>query len=252
MASTHPLRPAEFSDEEWSIRRDLAACYRLFVKYGWTDSIYTHISARMPDNPNHYLINPYGLMFDEIRASNLIVADMDGNLIRGDFPFNPAGHAIHSAVLMARPNVNVVLHSHTRAGMAVSCMKCGLLPLTQQAMLLDGHVSYHTYDLQTSGADECQRLAADLGPVNNAIILHNHGLLTCAASMREAFVTLYTLENACKVQVDVMTSSAELVLPDASAVAKLAAIGKPGEFNDDGAWEAMLRMLERNDADYRS
>ena len=153
MASIQPIRPAEFS-EEWRVRCDLAACYRAFVKFGWTDLIYTHISARHPTDEGCYLINPYGLLFEEITASNLIVVDFEGNVVRGDYPYNDAGHAIHSVVLMHRPDVHWVLHSHTRAGMAVSCMKGGLLPLTQQAMLFDGRLSYHEYDHQTVGSEE--------------------------------------------------------------------------------------------------
>ena len=125
--------PVRCSDEEWEQRVQLAACYRAFVYYGWTDLIFTHLSARVPGEPGHYLINPYGLMFQEVCASNLIKVDFDGNVVAGDFPYNAAGHSIHTAMLKARPDVNVALHSHTRAGMVVSCQDCGLLPLTQQA-----------------------------------------------------------------------------------------------------------------------
>ena len=135
------------SQQEWTLRQDLAACYRLFVKYGWTDLIFTHLSARLPDNPQHYLINPYGLLFHEITATNLIKVDFEGNVISGDYPYNDAGHAIHSAILKARPDINVVLHSHTRAGMAVSCMREGLLPLSQQAGEILDLVCYHDYGL---------------------------------------------------------------------------------------------------------
>ena len=252
MASTAPIRPADISEEEWNVRCDLAACYRLFVRFGWTDLIYTHISARHPTESGHYLINPYGLTFDEITASNLIVVDFDGEVVRGDYPYNAAGHAIHSAVLVARSDVNWVLHTHTRAGMAVSCMKCGLLPLTQQAMILDGHISYHPFDLQTSGPEECERLAADLGPVNQAMILYNHGLLTCSPTVGEAFTKLYTLEIACKVQVDAMTSGAELILPDPDVVERMSKLGAPGHLDGEREWSAMLRWLERHDPSYRT
>ena len=127
--STPRFVAAQCSEDEWRLRVELAACYRAFVHYGWTDSIFTHLSARSPDNPQHYLINPYGLLFHEICASNLIKVDFDGNVVQGEYPYNDAGHAIHTAVLEARPDINVALHSHTRAGMAVSCMACGLLPL---------------------------------------------------------------------------------------------------------------------------
>ena len=131
-------RPENISDEEWQVRCDLAACYRLFVKFGWTDLIFTHLSARVPGTTDQYLINPYGLLFDEISASNLIKVDFDGNVVQGDYPYNQAGHAIHTAVLSARPEVNVALHSHTRAGAAVSAMGEGLLPLSQHGMEILG------------------------------------------------------------------------------------------------------------------
>ena len=251
MASIQPIHPAELSEEEWGVRCELAACYRAFVKYGWTDLVYTHISARHPTEEGWYLINPYGLLFEEITASNLIVVDFDGNVVRGDHPYNDAGHAIHSIVLMRRPDVHWVLHSHTRAGMAVSCMKDGLLPLTQQAMLFDGQVSYHDYDHQTVGSEECEKLAADLGS-NNAIILHNHGLLTCGATVGEAFTLHYNLENACKVQVDVLSSRVETILPRPDAVAKLAAVGGAGSNSGALEWSAVVRSLERSDPSFRT
>lgn len=252
MSAQPKIRPADFSEQEWEVRCDLAACYRAFVRYGWTDFIYTHISARHPLEPGHYLINPYGLLFEEITASNLVVVDFDGNLVRGEFPYNDAGHAIHSAVLKARADVNWVLHSHTRAGMAVSCMQQGLMPLTQAGMALQGQVSYHRYDLQEPGSDECERLAADLGPVNYAMMLHNHGLLTCAPTVGKAFSVLYTLESACKVQVDVMNCTDDPILPDASAVDKLIELVRDDEQNDDREWAAVRRMVERADPSYKT
>ena len=162
------------SKSEWQLRCDLAACYRLFVKYGWTDLIFTHLSARVPDEPGHYLINPYGLLFDEITASNLIKVNFAGEVVAGDYPYNEAGHAIHSAVLKARPDVNVVLHSHTRAGAAVSCMMAGLLPLSQQANEIMGMVCYHEYDYAPDNQSECQRLGNDMAD-KWLMIMHNHG-----------------------------------------------------------------------------
>ena len=219
MASVQPIHPATFSEKEWEVRCNLAACYRAFVKYGWTDLVYTHISARHPTEEGAISSTLTACSSTRSHASNLIVVDFDGNVVRGDYPYNDAGHAIHSVVLMKRSDVNWVLHSHTRAGMAVSCMKGGLLPLTQQAMFFDGRISYHEYDHQEVGSEECEKLAADLGS-NNAIILHNHGLLTCAPTIEEAFTLLYNLENACKVQVDVLCSRVETILPRPEAVAK--------------------------------
>jgi ribulose-5-phosphate 4-epimerase/fuculose-1-phosphate aldolase len=252
--STQPvLRPAEISQAEWEVRCNLAACYRVFVRYGWTDMIYTHISARHPVEEGQYLINPYGLLFEEITASNLLVVDWEGNVVSGDYPYNDAGHAIHSAVLKARPDVNWVLHSHTRAGMAVSCMKCGLLPLTQQAMFFHGYISYHPWDLQTAGPEECEALARDLGSRNHVMILNNHGLLTCAPTVGEAFSTMYHVEMACKVQVDVMTSGVEAIIPDAEVLERTAEYGVPGGyFSRSREWDAMIRWLERTDTSYRT
>ena len=251
MAVVSRLSPREISPREWDIRCELAALYRAFVRYGWTDLIYTHISARLPDEPGRYLINPYGLMFDEITASSLIVVDYDGNLVRGDWPVNEAGHAIHHAILKAREDTNWVLHTHTRAGMAVSCMKCGLLPITQQAMFFHGdRLAYHPWDVQTAGQEECDKLVADLGH-RNACILENHGLLTCGSTPAFAFSLLYNLEIACKVQVDVLASGQEIIQPDEETVARTAGMAAEPEFMvDDTAWKAVRRALDRSDPGY--
>ena len=252
MAAVTQLEPAAISTGEWEIRCELAALYRAFVRYGWTDLIYTHISERVPDEPGRYVINPYGLLFEEVVASNLIVVDYDGHLVRGDWPVNAAGHAIHHAVLKGRDDVNFVLHTHSRAGMAVACMACGLLPLTQQAMFLHGRVARHPWDTQTAGQAECDKLVADLGR-HNAMILENHGLLACGPTAGLAFQTLYNLEVACKVQVDALASGQETILPDEATIARTAALADDEEFMpDDSAWQAVLRALDRTDPDYRS
>ncbi len=248
-------RPAAISESEWQVRCDLAACYRLFVRFGWTDLIFTHLSARVPGHPDHYLINPYGLLFEEVTASNLVKADFDGNVIAGDYPYNEAGHAIHTAILRARPEVNAVLHSHTRAGMAVSCMRCGLLPMTQQANEVMELVCYHEYDLATDNEAECRRLGRDMGG-KWLMIMHNHGLLSAGRTVAEAFYHLYTLENACKVQVDVMASGAEVMTPCAQARAGMADYGRPpadgpGDFVTR-SWRALMRTLEQGDSSWRA
>ncbi len=242
------------SEQEWRLRVELAACYRAFVHYGWTDSIFTHLSARSPDNPRHYLINPYGLLFHEICASNLIKVDFDGNVIDGDFPYNDAGHAIHTAVLEARPDINVALHSHTRAGMAVSCMREGLLPLTQQANEIRDLLCYHDYGIASADSDECEKLGKDLAD-RYIMIMHNHGLLTVGESVAEAFYLLYQAENACKVQVDVLAAGLDYVTPDAAVVDQLAAFGKDRATDavDHVAlvWDAVVRLLDRQDPSFR-
>jgi len=252
---TPQLVPIDCNEEEWQLRVQLAACYRAFVHYGWTDSIFTHLSARVPGHPQQYLINPYGLLFHEICASNLIKVDFDGNVIDGDYPYNDAGHAIHTAMLKARPDINVALHSHTRAGMAVSCMKCGLLPLTQQANEIRDMVCYHEYGIARADSDECDRLGADMAD-SWIMIMENHGLLTVGRNVAEAFYYLYTVENACKVQVDVLASGTEIVTPASEIVDELATEGKartsetPDHVNM--AWDAVLRLLEEKDPSYKN
>jgi len=246
---------AQCSSEEWELRVQLAACYRAFVHYGWTDSIFTHLSARVPGQSNQYLINPYGLLFHEICASNLIKVDFDGNVVAGDFPYNEAGHAIHSAMLKARPDINVALHSHTRAGMAVSCMDCGLLPLTQQANEIRDLLVYHDYGIARTDSEECERLGADMAD-KWIMIMRNHGLLTVGRSVAEAFYYLYSVESACKVQVDVLASSQGYVTPAPEVVDELAYYGSQGvaEIPDhiDFTWNAVLRLLDEKDPSYRN
>jgi len=249
------LVAGQCSDDEWQLRVQLAACYRAFVHYGWTDSIFTHLSARVPDNPRQYLINPYGLLFHEICASNLIKVDFDGQVISGDYPYNEAGHAIHSAMLKARPDVNVALHSHTRAGMAVSCMACGLLPLTQQANEIRDLLCYHEYGIARSDSAECERLGADLAD-KWIMIMQNHGLLTVGRNVAEAFYYLYTVESACKVQVDVLACGKDLVMPATEIVDELARDGRERAATNlehvDFAWNAVLRLLDQKDPSFRN
>lgn len=244
----------DISQEEWQLRVELAACYRLFVRYGWTDLIFTHLSARVPGTEGQYLINPYGLLFDEITASSLLKVDFDGNVISGEHPYNSAGHAIHSAVLKSRPDINVALHSHTRAGMTVSTMKCGLLPLTQQANEVMANVAYHDYDLSVATDEECQHIGKDLAD-KFAMIMHNHGLITCGRTVGEAFYLMYTLENACKVQVDALGSGQELIMPKESAAKAMSMYGKVKDQPSNSAtmgWAAALRSLDAVDQSYKN
>ena len=255
--ASNPAAQHAISPEEWALRQDLAACYRLFVKYGWTDLIFTHLSARVPGQPDQYLINPYGLLFQEITASNLIKVDFSGQVISGDYPYNDAGHAIHSAVLKARPDINVALHSHTRAGTAVAAMECGLLPLSQQANEIGNLVCYHRYDLATDNEVECARLGEDLAD-KWAMLMNNHGLLSAGRDLAEAFYLLYTLESACKIQVDVMASGAKHITPSREAIAAVeqhSLIGKAGADDPDSYlqrnWQALIRLLDREDPSFR-
>ncbi len=245
----------QISDAEWAVRRDLAACYRLFVRFGWTDLIFTHLSARVPGSPNHYLINPYGLLFEEITASNLIKVAFDGTVVSGDHPVNEAGHHIHSAILQARADIQVALHSHTRAGIAVSCQPDGLMLLSQQAMEVQQFICYHDYTFSVDDPlTECRALARDIGD-KWLMVMRNHGLLAAGRSVAEAFYLLYTLENACKVQADVLASTPDPVLPTPEAAAGVARASVmpsdgPADFVDL-SWQALLRQLEREDSSWR-
>lgn len=243
------------SEAEWQMRVNLAACYRLVARYGMTDLIYNHITARVPDSANHILINPYGFLYTEITASSLYKIDLDGNVVlKPDthYGINHAGYVIHSAVHGARHDAECVIHTHSRAGMAVSAMKCGLLPLTQTAMRFHGRVSYHAYEGPAIDLSERERLVRDLGQ-NDVLILRNHGLLTCGRSVAEAFNILYWLEMSCKSQVDAMAARTELYIPGDDVAEKTAHLFTPGVRRTYGEmeWEAMLRQLDREDPSYK-
>lgn len=238
---------------EHQVRADLAAFHRLYAHFGWTDLIYTHLTARVPGRPDHYFIKQDGLLMEEVSASNLLRMDLDGNLIEGDDDVNLAGHLIHSAVLRARPEINFVAHTHSRAGTAVSCMECGLLPLSQHANLLLPTVKYHEYQDVTSAEDECAALARDLED-GYLMMLYNHGILACGRTVGECFYYLYFLEMACKIQVDVLASGQKMKLASDDIVAGLfGADGAPkAEPKGTRVWSTMLRMLDRKDDSYRN
>ena len=189
----------DVSAQEWQARLDLAACYRLVDQYGMTDLIYNHITARIPGT-EHLLINLYGLLYKEITASSLVKIDVEGNVVAKpdtDYGINVSGYVIHGAIHKARPDVACVLHTHTRAGMAVSAMECGLLPLSQTSIRFVGHIGYHDYEGPAIDKDERERIVEDLGP-HDALVMRNHGLLTCGATIQQAFNTMYQLELSCR------------------------------------------------------
>jgi ribulose-5-phosphate 4-epimerase/fuculose-1-phosphate aldolase len=195
------------SAEEWAARVDLAACYRLVALYGMTDLVYNHITARVPGTKDHVLINPYGMLYEEITASSLIKIDLEGRTVLEPdhgYSVNAAGYVIHSAVHTARHDADCVIHTHTRAGTAVSALADGLMPLSQTAMRFAGHLAYHDYEGPAFNRGERDRLVADLGD-KNAMILRNHGLLVCAPSIPQAFNLIYWLEQACKIQIDILS-----------------------------------------------
>jgi ribulose-5-phosphate 4-epimerase/fuculose-1-phosphate aldolase len=242
-----PSLRSSVSPEEWQTRVELAACYRLIDAYGMTDLIYNHITARIPGT-DHFLINLYGLLYKEITASSLVKIDLAGNILAKpptDYGINKSGYVIHGAIHGAREDVKCVIHTHTRAGMAISTMACGLLPLTQTAIRFVDHIGYHDYEGPAIDLDEQKRLVADLGP-HNAMIFKNHGLLTCGASIQEAFNTMYQLELSCRSQVDAMAGNTELIIPDATVLAKTAHLYQPGTRRPYGVleWHAMMRLLE--------
>src|SRR5262245_27344153 len=241
------------SKEEWDLRVDLAAAYQVAAIFKWTDWIFTHFSARLPGH-DEFLINPYGLMFEEITASNLIKIDHDGKVLDDplDMGYNEAGFVIHGCIHEARPEAQCVLHTHTRAGVAVSAMKCGLLPISQHAMRMQRSVTYHDYEGVALDMDERQRMAADLGKTSKAMILRNHGLLTLGESVREAVEVMYYLDCACQIQVDAMAGGLENVIQMSQQAGDMAAkqLERPNRPAKHKDWPALLRLLDRKGSNY--
>ena len=244
------------SAAEWQARVDLAAAYRLCDAYGMSDMIYTHVSARVPDQPGAFLINPHGLFFDEITASSLLKVDLDGTVLHlpeVGHGLHPAGFVIHSAIYRARPDAMAAMHTHTIAGMAVSSLACGVLPLTQTAMRFYGRIAYHDFNGPERDPDERAALAAHLGD-RNVMVLHNHGLLTVGPSVAEAFNLHYGMERACQAQLAAMACNTPLNTLSPAVIAKATAAYAPGATRPYGLreWEGLLRRLDRNDPSYRT
>jgi ribulose-5-phosphate 4-epimerase/fuculose-1-phosphate aldolase len=256
-AGAHGIDPSE-----WETRVDLAACYRLVDLFGMCDLHLNHISARVPGREEHFLINPFGMMYEEITASSLIKVDLAGNVIANanpDYSINLPGYVIHSAIHAARPDVTCVLHTHTNAGMAVSTLKCGLLPLTQTAMRW-GKIAYHDFEGVVVDLDERKRLAENLGDCE-VMILRNHGLLAVGQSIGQAFNNIYRLERACQTQLLAMACNAEISMPPAEVIARsnaqLSVSPTPdatGRKRPHGSmeWPALKRMLDRRDPSYKN
>ena len=239
---------------EWEQRINLAACYRLVAMYGWDDLIFTHISARVPGPEHHFLINPYGMLFEEITASSLVKIDLSGAKVE-DSPYdvNPAGFTIHSSIHASREDAQCVLHVHSQSGVAISAQQEGLLPVSQQSMFVLASLGYHDYEGVALNDDEKPRLVRDLGE-NNFLMLRNHGLLTVAETIPDAFLFMYLFESACSIQLRAQTGGKDLIhidpriLGGAKAQAKQVLKGAGGAL----AWPALLRKLERADPGYRS
>jgi ribulose-5-phosphate 4-epimerase/fuculose-1-phosphate aldolase len=247
----------QVSPEEWEIRVNLAALYRLCAHYSWTDLIFTHLSARVPGPDDHFLINPFGMMFQEVTASALLKVDQDGNIVLpSPYPFNRAGFVIHSAVHMGRPDAQCVMHLHTKDGVAVSAQKDGLLPLSQHAMQCLPHLAYHDYEGIALDYAERDRLVAHLGD-KRLLILRNHGTLGVGRTIAEAWLYLHTLERACSIQVAAMAGGATLNIPSQAAIDTVREqVTRPqiqsGVDATQMNWTAMLRMMDAKDPSYRN
>jgi len=252
MPTPAAVKPVETQEEltERDVRVQLAACYRLIAHFGMDDLVYTHISARVPGAENQFLINPYGLMFNEITASSLVKIDYDANIVdESPYEVNRAGFVIHSAIHMERPDVNCVLHTHTRAGITISCLKEGLMPLNQIALGFYGRVAYHDYEGVATNLDERERLVRDLDE-KSVMILRNHGLLTAGRTVPEAFQLMYYLEQSCRIQADVMATGGTI-----NAVSEATAEYTARQFDQmprgKREWPALLRLLDAKDPSYR-
>jgi len=248
-------RKGTVSDEEWRLRVDLAATYRAVALFGWDDLIFTHISARVGGPEHHFLINPYGLLFDEITASSLVKIDVDGNKVdESPYPVNPAGFTIHSALHMHREDAQCIIHLHTTDGVAVCSQADGLLALDQHAMMVTSDLAYHDYEGIALDLDERERLVADIGQVKHLMILRNHGTLALGRTCADAFARIYFLERACSIQVRALAGGARPNWPNQGVPEK---IGSTAAMAFEGligglAWPALLRKLDRIDPGYRN
>jgi ribulose-5-phosphate 4-epimerase/fuculose-1-phosphate aldolase len=245
--------PPEMSEAEWNVRVDLAAAYRLVADYGWDDLIFTHLSARVPGPEHHFLINPYGMMFEEITASSLVKINLQGEIVTpSPYFINPAGFTIHSAVHAAREDALCVIHLHTDYGIAVSAQKTGLLPISQQSLFALASLAYHDYEGLALNEDEKSRLVADLGNKNN-MILKNHGLLTVGQTAAEAFLSMYILERACRIQILAQSGGTtpplihEPILKKVASQLGAVTVGQGAQL----VWPGLLRKLDRIDPSYR-
>lgn len=244
----------QLSAEEWQLRVDLAACYRIIAMHGWDDLVFTHISARVPGDEEHFLINAYGLLFEEMTASNLVKVDLEGNKVM-DSPYeiNPAGFVIHSAIHEARPDVGCVLHTHTKAGVAVSAQAEGLKPISQTSLFPYASLAYHNYEGIALNDDEKPRLVADMGD-KNFLMLRNHGLLTAAATIPDAFLYMYVFETACQIQLlaqgtgGTLIDVPEPIVAGIQAQAEQVTRGLGGQL----VWPGLLRKLDRIDPSYKA
>ena len=249
--SVYPQAPPHrFDEAEWQVRVDLAAGYRLADRFGFSDIIWNHITARVPGSESHFLINEFGLRYDEITASNLVKIDLDGYVVDGHADINVTGFVIHGAIHAVRDDVMCVMHAHSPAGLAVSALAGGLQPVIQDAMMFYNRIAYHDYEGLSIDVDEQQRLAEHLGS-HKAMILRHHGLLTAGWTVGEAFMLMYYLERACQVQMQVLSSGEPLRIPPAEVCERAACQYEqfaPGKYE----WPALVRLLDRDSPDYKT
>jgi ribulose-5-phosphate 4-epimerase/fuculose-1-phosphate aldolase len=260
MAASPIAQNFQIESREWELRVQLAAAYRIIDHMGWSELIWTHTTVRVPGPEHHFLINPYGLRFDEVCASNLVKVDLHGNII-GDQAqeINPAGFVIHSAIHMARPDVQCIMHTHTVAGMAVAALQIGLLPISMYALGYYERVAYHDFEGPSLDREERQRLASNLGD-KNVLILRTHGLLTCGQTVAQAFVRMFRLERACQVQLAAQATGSELVVPPRE-VCEISAERSDDFLATDGGkgysrianpeFDALMRLMDKKDPSYR-
>ena len=242
----------DFSKEEWTNRVNLAACYHLADHFQMTDIIWNHITAKTSNQKETFLINKFGLRYDEVTASNLLEIDLEGNIINGEGDINYTGYIIHGAVHKARKEINCVMHTHTRAGLAISCLKDGLKPIFQDAAIFHNRVSYHDWQGMSTEVDECKDIAKNLGK-NKVMILRNHGLLTCGETIGEAFILMYYLDKTCKNQLDTMSTGEPIIVPSDNIMEYAA-----GQYEDPRfrlghhEWPALLRLLDQKNSIYKN
>jgi ribulose-5-phosphate 4-epimerase/fuculose-1-phosphate aldolase len=249
----HDLRNS-IPPAEWTARVDLAAAYRYAQYAGWNDSIFNHVTLRVPEEPDHFLIKPHELLFEEVTASNLLKLDMEGRPIGEEKPINPAATTIHTAVLNARHDLNAVMHVHTQPGIAISALKGGLKFLCQEAMLFYNRISYHDFEGIATDSEECARLARDLGPKNRAVILRNHGLLTCGGTVAEAVTSMRILISITDMQLRLMATGGEILEPPHEVCERTAQQfenARLGGQNRRAEWDAILRKLDQLDPSFR-
>ena len=244
-------RLSKITDEEWQNRVDLAACYHLAHHFNMSDIIWNHITSKTSSKKNTFLINKFGLRYEEVVASNLLEIDLDGNIITGDGEINETGYVIHGAIHKNRADIHCVMHTHSRAGLAVSCFKEGLKPMIQDSAIFYNRVSYHEWEGMSTDTEECDRLSKSLG-MNKVMILRNHGLLTCGESIPEAFMLMYYLDRACKTQIDAESTGEKLIIPSNNIMEYAA-----GQYDDPRfklgkhEWPALIRLLDDKKSIYK-